>query len=172
MIRELATIRKAIDIGIPYIGICLGLQTFVKSLNGTVSKCKTPEVGFRDPSGKIFKIRLTAEGRKDKLFDKLPNEFEVFQLHGETVELTPEMTLLATGDYCRNQIVKYGKKAYGIQSHFELTDELLESWLTEDDDLKKHDAKKIKSDFETIKAEYQRTGRHLFENFLSLAGII
>jgi GMP synthase (glutamine-hydrolysing) len=172
MIRELATIRKAVDLGLPYIGICLGLQIFVKSLNGTVSKCKTPEVGFRDPSGKIFKIRLTAEGRKDKLFNNLPDEFKVFQLHGETVELTPEMTLLATGDYCRNQIVKYGEKAYGIQSHFELTDELLGSWLTEDDDLKKHDSKKIIADFEIIKAEYQKTGRCLFENFLSIARLI
>ncbi len=172
MLRELETIRKAIELNIPYIGICLGLQTFVKAMDGAVTKCKAPEIGFRDPSGDFFKIRLTEKGRKDKLFDRLPDEFKVFQLHGETVELTSAMTLLATGDYCRNQIVKYGEKAYGIQSHFELTDQLLDSWTKEDSDLQKHNPEALKADFEAVKAVYQITGNRLFQNFLMIAGLI
>jgi GMP synthase-like glutamine amidotransferase len=172
MQNELALISNAIKAGIPYLGICLGLQTFVKAMGGNVIKCKNPEVGFRDLNGELFKVRLTGEGKNDKLFYNLPDEFTVFQLHGETVEITPQMTLLATGDSCRNQIVKYGQTAYGIQSHFELTSELLESWINEDSDLQKLNPGQVRSDFESIKSDYDRVGRQLLVNFLTLGGLI
>jgi GMP synthase-like glutamine amidotransferase len=172
MQNELALIRNAVNTNIPFLGICLGLQTLVKAMGGEVIKCKTSEVGFRDLHGEFFKVRLTPEGKDDKLFYNLPDELTVFQLHGETVELTPEMTLLATGDYCKNQIVKYGQTAYGIQSHFELTSELLEAWINEDTDLQKLNSDQLRSDFESIKSDYYRVGRQLLVNFLTLAGII
>jgi len=172
MQNELILIRKALQSNIPYLGICLGLQTLVKAMGGTIQKCHTNEVGFRDPENKYFKVKLTSEGRKDRLFKKLPDYLTVFQLHGETVELSPQMTLLATGDFCKNQIVKIGKTAYGIQSHFELTNDLLESWIIEDSDLQKLQAEQLRSDFETIKSDYQNIGRQLFYNFLTIIGLI
>ena len=172
MQNELLLIRKALQSNIPYLGICLGLQTLVKAMGGTIQKCHTSEVGFRDPENKYFKVKLTSEGRKDWLFKKLPDYLTVFQLHGETVELSPQMTLLATGDFCKNQIVKIGKTAYGIQSHFELTNDLLESWIIEDSDLQKLQAEQLRSDFETIKSDYQNIGRQLFYNFLTIIGLI
>ena len=172
MQNELILIRKALQSNIPYLGICLGLQTLVKAMGGTIQKCHTSEVGFRDPENKYFKVKLTSEGRKDWLFKKLPDYLTVFQLHGETVELSPQMTLLATGDFCKNQIIKIGKTAYGIQSHFELTNDLLESWIIEDSDLQKLHAEQLRSDFETIKSDYQNIGRQLFCNFLTIIGLI
>lgn len=168
MQNELKLIQKTIQLKIPYLGICLGLQTLVKAMGGTVEKCPVNETGFRDPENKFFKIKLTSEGRKDTLFKNLSDNLTVFQLHGETVQLTPRMTLLATGDFCKNQIVKIGETAYGIQSHFELTDDLLESWISEDADLQKLQAGQLLSDFETIKSDYQNTGRQLFYNFLTI----
>jgi GMP synthase-like glutamine amidotransferase len=170
--NELTLIRKAIQLQIPCLGICLGLQILVKAMGGTVEKCQTNEIGFRDPENKFFKVKLTPKGRKDKLFKNLTDNLTVFQLHGETVQLTPQMTLLATGDFCKNQIVKIGKTAYGIQSHFELTKDLLESWIIEDSDLQKLNAGQLRSDFETIKTDYQNTGRQLFSNFLTITGLI
>jgi GMP synthase-like glutamine amidotransferase len=108
----------------------------VKAMGGGIEKCQRSEIGFRDPSDNLFKVRLTSEGRTDELFYNLPEVLNVFQLHGETVNLTPEMALLATGDFCKNQIVKVGETAYGIQFHFELTNDLLESWIREDTDLR------------------------------------
>jgi len=172
MQKELSLIRKAVQSHLPYLGICLGLQTLVRAMGGTVLKCQTSETGFRDPDNKFFSIKLTEEGKTDPLFKNLSDDFTVFQLHGETVELSPAMTLLATGDLCRNQIVKIGETAYGIQSHFELTDDLLESWIIEDDDLRNLDADQLRSDFEAIKPDYQNTGRQLFSNFLAIAGLI
>ena len=172
MFNELALIRQAVSAEIPYLGICLGHQMLVKAMGGSVVKCQTPETGFRDPNDKLYRIKLTEEGQMDPLFENLPDYFNVFQLHGETVEITPQMTLLATGEFCQNQIVKAGKRAYGIQSHFELTEELLESWIVEDTDLQKLNADLLRSDFNSIDSDYQKTGRRLFSNFLSLAGLI
>ena len=172
MQNEFTLIRRAIQSQIPYLGICLGLQTLVKAMGGTVEKCQTTETGFRDIKNKFFNVKLTSKGRKDKLFKNLPDNLTVFQLHGETVKLTPQMTLLATGDLCKNQIVKIGKTAYGIQPHFELTNDLLESWIIEDSDLQKLNAEQLRSDFKTIKSDYQNMGRQLFSNFLTIAGLI
>jgi GMP synthase-like glutamine amidotransferase len=172
MQNELKLIRTTIQLQIPYLGICLGLQTLVKALGGTVEKCLTNEIGFRDPKNKFFKVKLTSIGRKDNLFKNLSDNLIVFQLHGETVQLTPQMTLLATGDNCKNQIVKIGDTAYGIQSHFELTNDLLKSWIIEDSDLQKLQAEQLQSDFKTIISDYQNTGRQLFSNFLTIIGLI
>ena len=172
MQNELTLIKKTIHLQIPYLGVCLGLQTLVKAMGGNVIKCQKSEIGFRDPNNEFYKVKLTSKGRTDKLFNNLPDSLNVFQLHGETVQLTPRMTLLATGDFYQNQIVKIAQTAYGIQSHFELTNDLLESWITEDSDLQKLDAGQLRSDFELIKRNYQETGRHLFENFLKLTGLI
>jgi GMP synthase-like glutamine amidotransferase len=172
MQNELALIKKAIRLQIPCLGICLGLQTLVKAMGGNVIKCQNSEIGFRDPNNELYKVKLTSKGRTDELFNNLPDSLTVFQLHGETVQLTPRMTLLATGDFCRNQIVRIAQTAYGIQSHFELTNDLLESWIKEDPDLQRLNAGQLRSDFELVKKNYQETGRHLFENFLILTGLI
>ena len=171
MQNELSLIREAVQSHLPYLGICLGFQTLVRAMGGTVAKCQANETGFRDPDNNFFTVKLTDEGRTDPLFHNLSDNFTVFQLHGETVQLTPGMSLLATGDLCRNQIVKVGETAYGIQSHFELTNDLLESWIVGDEDLSKLDTSQLRSDFEAIRSDYQKTGRQFFSNFLTLAGL-
>ena len=172
MQNELILIQKAIHLKIPVLGICLGLQILVRAMGGNVIKCQKSEIGFRDPNNEFYKIKLTSKGRKDKLFNNMSDNLTVFQLHGETVQLTPQMALLSTGDFCQNQIVKIAETAYGIQPHFELTNDLLESWISEDSDLQKLNANQLRSDFESIIKDYQETGRQLFSNFLKIAGLI
>jgi GMP synthase-like glutamine amidotransferase len=170
--RELSLIREALDANIPYLGICLGLQVFVKAAGGGVVKNLVKEVGFRDPLGSLFTIELIEEGRRDLLLKGLDNSLNVFHLHGETVVLGENMKLLATGKFCRNQIVKIGSNSYGIQCHFELTPELFEVWINEDSELQKLDPEQLRSDFLEIKDMYELTGRQVFNNFLSVAGFL
>lgn len=170
MANELARIKETVAANIPYLGICLGLQTLVKSMSGQVVKSRTKEVGFIDPDGNQFTIELTEQGQKDLLFKGLNRSFNVFHLHGETVEITDEMSLLATGKFCRNQIVKIGSNAYGIQCHFELTPEMFEIWINEDVDLLALDEELLRTHFAAIRTEYTKVGRQLFQNFLTIAG--
>ena len=170
MYNELARVREARTARIPYLGICLGLQVLVKASGGKVVKNPVKEIGFRDPENNRFTVDLTEEGKRDPLFVGLGHIFKVFHLHGETVEFTKDMTLLATGKFCQNQIIKIGSNAYGIQCHFELTPKMFETWINEDPDLLILDKEKLRADFESINGEYTQAGRQLFKNFLKIAG--
>lgn len=170
MENELARIRQILSVHIPYLGICLGLQTLVKAAGGRVVKSNIKEIGFKDPDGNPFTVELTDEGKSDPLFLGLGHSLEVFHLHGETVVPTADCSLLATGKFCHNQIMRVGSNAYGIQCHFELTPEMFESWINEDPDLLTLDRKDLKAHFKVIKASYTQVGRQLFQNFLQIAG--
>lgn len=172
MSSELALIKEALKADMPYLGICLGLQVLVKAAGGRVVKGDQKEIGFIAPDNQQYTVTLTDEGREDPLLASLPDELDVFQLHGETVELTPDMTTLATGKFCRNQIVKVGANAYGIQSHFELTPEMLALWADQDPDLMPIGKDKLSTDFEPIKRSYAHTGRTLMRNFLKISKLI
>jgi len=168
--NELLRIREIIEGNIPFLGICLGLQLLIKAAGGQVIRSQPKEVGFIGPDGNHFSLELTYEGKQDPLFSDLEHSFKVFHLHGETVELTKDCTLLAVGNFCRNQIVKVGSNAYGIQCHFELTPEMFEIWINEDADLLELDKEVLRSEFKFIQSEYTQTGRQLFENFIKIAG--
>ncbi len=172
MTDELAKIKTAVNSHIPYFGFCLGMQTLVKAIGGKVLKNPIPEIGWKDNNDKYYSIDLTPAGMKDALFSGLASPLPIFQLHGETVELTSNMKILATGKHCKTQVIKVGEKAYGTQGHPELTDEMFELWLSEDDDLKKLDKYKLRSDWHRIRIEYETNGKQLLTNFLKIANLV
>ena len=170
MESELEFVRNVLSTETPYLGICLGLQTLVKAAGGRVVESPVKEVGFLDPDENNFTINLTEEGKQDPLFSELNTSLKVFHLHGETIELTDDMVLLAVGEFCHNQVVRIGSNAYGIQSHFELTPKMFEEWINRDPDLQKLDTEYLRSIFNKIKDEYTKTGKQLLRNFLRIAG--
>lgn len=172
MIHELKMVKATVDNGIPYMGICLGMQALVKACGGQVIKNDLKEVGFKGPDDEYFNVHICAEREKESLFNGLERSLKIFHLHGETVSLTDGMELLATGKFCRNQIVKVGKNAYGVQGHFELTPEMLDVWLENDPDLKNLDSDETRKDFHVIREEYTNNAEKLFNNFLHIARIV
>lgn len=169
---ELAYIREAMRVKMPYLGICLGLQLLVKAMGGSVIKNEVKEIGFIGPNGLQFVVEKTDEGKRDQLLNNLPDQSLVFQLHGETVALAEGMVVLATGEFCHNQIVRVGDRAYGIQSHFELTSDMLEIWAAQDPDLTPIGAAKLRDDFAILAAKYTETGKTLVTNFLIVAQLL
>ena len=169
---ELKAIRQALDAGVPYLGICLGLQLLIKAAGGDVVKCQVKEIGFREPDGEPFMVELTGEGRRDALFRGMAERLRVFQLHGETVTLPDSVALLATGRGCRNQIVRVGGNAWGMQCHFEMTPAMFESWIGIDHDLKTMDREELLREFNAISEEYAETGRAILRNFLEIIGLL
>ena len=172
MPNELTFVRAVLDADIPYLGICLGLQVLVKAAGGKVVAAETKEVGFIDGENDRYSLTVTAAGDADPLLAGLPKHLQVFQLHGETVELTSEMQVLATGRHCRNQIVKVAPHAYGIQPHFELTSEMLKVWAEHDPDLKPIGAAQLMAEFEAIHQPYTQMGERLLRNFLRIAELV
>lgn len=170
ILEEIQGIKEFLDKGVPCFGVCLGLQVMVKALGGKVTKNQIKEIGWRDPDKNLFKVYLTEEGKEDPIFEGIDSEFEIFQLHGETVELTRQMKVLGTGKYCKNQVVKCGENAYGFQGHLELSYDMFNTWIQEDEDLKKIENSLLKADYDVVRKKYESTGNKILKNFLKLSG--
>lgn len=171
ILQELMQIKAGLAAGVPMLGICLGLQLLVKAAGGAVVPSPMKEVGFTDPEGQPFTIDLTDEGKQAPLLQGLPSYVDVFHLHGETVEPTPEMHTLGTGKYCRNQIVQLNDKTFGMQSHFELTPPMLRDWCEQDPDLVDRDVDELVRHLEAIQPDYWHTADTILGNFLAIAGL-
>lgn len=104
----------------PYLGICLGAQTLVKALGGSVGPAEgnLTEIGW-------YPIRTTHAGRET--VGEWPEM--VYQFHREGFELPSAAVLLAEGDVYPNQAFRYGDNAYGIQFHPELTFAMMSRWV-------------------------------------------
>jgi GMP synthase-like glutamine amidotransferase len=79
------------------------------------------------------------------------------------------MVLLGAGKWCRNQIVRIAPQAYGIQSHFEVTREMLRQWGREDPDLQPLGEARLLHEYAEIEDDYRRTGMKIMQNFIGLA---
>jgi len=166
--QELDFIRELIALEIPYFGICLGLQLLVKATGGDVIPCEQKEIGWWDHQDKLFSIYHSSSYMVDDLLQSINNNIPIFQLHGETVEITSKHRLFAQGNGCKNQFIRYGKNAFGIQGHLELTETMLKEWISIDSDLKQLDTDYLMITYEAIQREYSIAGKQLFWNFLKL----
>ena len=169
---ELRRVRETIKAGIPYLGACLGMQALVKANGGEVHRNPVKEVGWRDPKGNYFQVELTEDGKQDPLFAGMNSPLKIFHLHGETVRLKGGMKLLATGKYCKNQVVKVGNNSYGIQGHFELTPQMFDEWRTQDSDLIPLDQNSLQKDYAELRKEYEKSGKQILTNFFRVAKLI
>jgi GMP synthase-like glutamine amidotransferase len=119
--QELAMLRDALGRGQPVLGVCLGSQLLARALGARVYRNPVKEIGWYD-------IELTAPAAADPLFAGLPPRQTVFQWHGETFHLAPGAELLATSPACRHQAFRFGRAAYGLQFHAEVTPAMIADW--------------------------------------------
>src|SRR5437764_2100927 len=120
--QEKVLIRRAAEQDIPFLGICLGSQLLASALGAAVKRHSTPEIGF-------FEVPFTREGESDPLYKGLPGYQKVFHWHEDTFDLPSGAVLLATNEHTKNQAFRYGRHAYGVQYHIELTPQILDTWL-------------------------------------------
>lgn len=123
---EIALIKNVIRDDSPILGICLGAQMLAKAAGADVYKGKKKEIGW-------YKIKLSDEGKRGSLFIGLPDEFTVFQWHGDTFDIPENSKCLAFSELFPNQIIKVGKNAYGLQFHLEVTEDMIKNWIDVND---------------------------------------
>lgn len=102
----------------PFIGICLGAQLLVNHLGGTVAERDDGrvEIGW-------YPMQATPEG---KALMEWPDM--VYQFHREGFDLPAGCVRLAQSKTYPNQAFRYGKNAWGIQFHAELTQVMMQRW--------------------------------------------
>jgi GMP synthase-like glutamine amidotransferase len=110
---EMEFISRAMEAGIPVLGVCLGSQLMARALGARVYPGRGPELG-------MVPIAVTPAGRQDPVFRCMPDPFEVFEWHGEVFDLPPGAVALASSDLCPIQAFRFGEAAYGLLFHAEI----------------------------------------------------
>lgn len=122
-VAELTLLVKALDAGIPTLGICLGAQLLAVAAGGSVSVGSDgPEVGWAP-------IELNAAREGDQLLSGLPERLTVLHWHGDTFALPEGAHHLARSSRYENQVFRIGEAAWGLQFHMEVTGPAVESFL-------------------------------------------
>ena len=155
-------VADAADRAIPVLGICLGCQLLADALGGSAYLADAPEYHL----GPIEVVRhdatvgALAEGR-------------TFALHRDTWKLPPGAELIARTDGF-NHAFRMGS-VLGVQSHPELTFDILRSWLEtpEGDDLARAagtSASAVLGDFERAEQEVAAVADEFFGAWLDEIG--
>ena len=119
-------LRRYLALGKPAIGLCLGGQLIANALGGAVSRNPQQELGWTTVR-KVTNVPL-------ECFE-LPENFKVMQWHSETFEIPRGAVLLAENDVCRNQMYQIGSNVLGFQFHPEITPEVLDLFLENEEEV-------------------------------------
>jgi GMP synthase (glutamine-hydrolysing) len=102
-----------LDLGVPMLGICYGMQIGCQLLGGQVRPTASREYGRTH-------LRV---GQPERLLAHVPAQTTVWMSHGDIVtELSEHFVPLATTDACPYAAVRYADRPfYGVQFHPEVT---------------------------------------------------
>jgi GMP synthase-like glutamine amidotransferase len=121
--EEKAFVRSWITDGSPTLGICMGAQLIANCLGARVYRGDKEELGW-------YELMITGEGIGDPFLSEFPPRFPVFQWHGETFDLPDSAKLLAAARDYPHQAFRLGDLTYAFQFHLEVTEEMLQAWLS------------------------------------------
>ncbi len=123
-----ALLTRAVDEGVPTLGICLGAQLLALAAGGRVER------GRSGPEAGLLPV-LAAPGADDDplvgpLSARHPGGWLAPQAHGDAVtELPDGAVLLARSAAYEVQAFRLGPSAWGVQYHPEVTPRDLGAWL-------------------------------------------
>ena len=105
-------IKKVVEKGIPFLGICYGHQLLARALGGGVGDHpRGPEVG-------TVQVALSCEAHHDPLFGGLPPSFPAHATHTQSVlELPNGARVLASSDHEPYHGVAFAPSVWGVQFH-------------------------------------------------------
>jgi GMP synthase (glutamine-hydrolysing) len=158
--EEESLIRKALIEEIPVLGICLGAQLLAKTCGARIKKAPRKEIGW-------YKVEKTSDGKGDTLFNKGPDQIQVFQWHEDTFDVPQGAVLIAEGRDCKNQAFRVGQNAYGFQFHIEVTEDMIRNWLQSGQD--GVTVEKILRDTKKVWESYHMEAKRILSNFMRIA---
>jgi GMP synthase (glutamine-hydrolysing) len=119
---DIKWIEQCLAMDLPFLGICLGSQLLAKTLGACVYPNRVKEIGW-------YPVELTPAAADDLLLAQ-SGVRTMFQWHGDTFDLPSGAIHLARSRDCENQAFRYGRRAYGLQFHLEMTATMIDEWLS------------------------------------------
>ena len=132
LIKEVDLIKEALNQGVGLIGVCLGAQLLAYAAGGDVEMLQ--EEASHQPFAEIGWDNLFPQSLENncKLTTLLGHLFPVLHWHGDRILLPNSAELIASSYRCKEQLFRIGSSAYGMQFHVEIDDEMVNTWITED----------------------------------------
>src|SRR5256885_8398282 len=119
---EIRLLQDCVERGRPVLGICLGSQLLAAALGAEVTRAPRKEIGF-------YRVRLLPAARQDALLSGAPESFVAFHWHGDAFALPAGAVPLASSTLTPLQAFRFGSRAWGLQFHLEVDDEVLRRML-------------------------------------------
>jgi len=110
---EIALLKQFLAAEKPILGICLGAQLLASALGAEVVAGEK-EIGW-------LPVRKMPDAFKDPVLRRLPENFPALLWHGDHFLLPKGAAHLLSTDKCGCAGFRYGKKAYGLVPHLEMT---------------------------------------------------
>ena len=118
------TIKKAVDLKVPMLGICFGHQIICNALGATV---KNNSMGWELGSSDVC---LTKKGKESRLFNCFKSTFSVYQSHQDTViDVPASVDILAQNKY-GIQSISFNNTVFGVQFHPEFSFDVMSAYYS------------------------------------------
>jgi GMP synthase-like glutamine amidotransferase len=111
---EKRLVERALRADVPILGVCLGSQLLASVLGAHVSRGRAKEIGW-------FPVDLLASAGRDRIFADVGSPIVPCHWHGDVFTLPPGAVALAKSAMTRFQAFRYGRAAYGLLFHLEMT---------------------------------------------------
>jgi GMP synthase (glutamine-hydrolysing) len=153
-------LRARLGLEGPTLGVCLGAQLMANALGGRVYRGASTQIGYRT-------VEATPAGADSPIrhFEGVP----VVQWHGDTFDLPPLATRLASSSAYANEAFAIGRHALGVQFHPEATAAMHERWVEDGaNELDEHavDTDALRRDRERHSARLQQASHAAFSEWL------
>ena len=122
LIDELRFLERRLAADLPTLGICLGAQLMARVLGAKVYPGSGKEIGWSS-------LELSVAGQHSPLSYLVSENMAVLHWHGDTFDLPPSCTHLASSSKYQNQAFAWGECGLALQFHPEVTAQGLEYWF-------------------------------------------
>jgi GMP synthase-like glutamine amidotransferase len=153
---ETRFLQRAMEAGVPVLGICLGAQLIARAAGGRVYRAPVGETGWGT-------VSLTEAGEGDPVTGVLPGTMPVLQWHEDTFDIPDGGVLLASSDACPHQAFRVGK-AWGLQFHVEVQGGMLSEWFSD-----REERDSILQRYHELRGEFEESARRFYGALLRQA---
>ncbi len=127
LVAEKAFIRQALTSGKSTFGICLGSQLIADALGAHIYPNGEKEIGW-------FPVKRSPDASATPLGRIFPHQMDFFHWHGDTFDIPPDASLLASSEGCAYQAFQSGEWVLGLQFHPEATPQTVSALIRNNPD--------------------------------------
>src|SRR5262245_55745041 len=166
---EIRLLERAVFADFPTLGICLGAQLLARAAGANVYPNR--------PAGSVIRevgwgaVHFTRSPGEEPVLAGLDSAEVVLHWHGDTFDLPPGATLLASTLHCQNQMFRVKSRLFGVQFHPEVDESDISNWIEADAEyiegaLGPTGAARIAADTRTYMARLRERGDRLLDNLV------